>query len=321
MKTRFTELVGCQVPIQLAALGGGIGTPRLARAVAAAGGLGMIGASDFDVATLIEGFGARGSRSGPERNMGAGFLMPFLDRAAVAAVADSAAVLEFFYGDPAEELVAFAKSGGGLVSWQVGSADEARAAADAGCDFVIAQGVEAGGHVRGTVGVLTLLDAVLDAVDIPVLAAGGVASARGMAAAIAAGADGVRVGTRFVVAEESGAHPDYQAALIAAGAADTVLTDEFKVYWPDAPHRVLRSSLDAARKLPGEASGASYPDGGAIPAFAPSPPSAAVTGDTSALAQYAGESVGGATGVVPAAQIVDELVSGAERLLGRFSTS
>jgi hypothetical protein len=73
----------------------------------------------------------------------------------------------------------------------------------AGCDFVIAQGVEAGGHVRGTIGVLMLLDEVLDAVDLPVLAAGGVATARGMAAVLAAGADGVRVGTRFLLAEES----------------------------------------------------------------------------------------------------------------------
>ncbi len=296
-------------------MGGGIGTPRLAYAVAAAGALGMVGASDFDRATLVEAFVNGKGRPAPGQHVGAGFLIPFVDRDAVAAVAPLVKVIEFFYGDPDLALVQLGHCGGALVSWQVGSAEEARAAAGAGCDFVIAQGIEAGGHVRGKIGVLMLLDEVLGAVDVPVLAAGGVATARGMAAALAAGADGVRVGTRFLLAEESSAHPDYRSAVIAARASDTVLTDAFKVHWPDAPHRVLRASLEAASNRGGGASGASYPDEGAIPLFAPSPPSDKIGGPVDALAHYAGESVSAATEVLPAAEIVRQIADGAETLL------
>jgi len=153
-------------------MGGGIGTPRLAYAVAAAGALGMVGASDFDRATLVEAFVNGKGRAAPGQHVGAGFLIPFVDRGAVAAVAPLVKVIEFFYGDPDPALVQLGHCGGALVSWQAGSAEEARAAAGAGCDFVIAQGIEAGGHVRGKIGVLMLLDEVLGAVDVPVLAAG-----------------------------------------------------------------------------------------------------------------------------------------------------
>jgi NAD(P)H-dependent flavin oxidoreductase YrpB (nitropropane dioxygenase family) len=108
-----------------------------------------------------------------------------------------------------------------LVSWQVGSAEEARAAVGAGCDQVVAQGTEVGGHVRGRMSLLPLLSEVLDAVDVPVLAEGGIGDARALAAVLAAGADGARIGTRFVAARESGAHPRYVDALIAARPEDT----------------------------------------------------------------------------------------------------
>jgi NAD(P)H-dependent flavin oxidoreductase YrpB (nitropropane dioxygenase family) len=275
----------------------------------------MVGASDFDRATLVEAFGRHGRRSGPQNQVGAGFLIPFLDPDTVAAVAPLVRVIEFFYGDPDPALVELGHSGGAVVSWQVGSVGEARTAVDAGCDFVIAQGIEAGGHVRGRIGVLMLLAEVLDAVDVPVLAAGGVATARGMAAALAAGADGVRIGTRLLLAKEAATHPRYRAAVIGARASDTVVTDAFKVYWPDAPHRVLRASLLAATRRTDDLSGASYPDGGAIPLFAPTPPSEKTGGSVDALALYAGESVSAATEILPAADIVHQIADGAEALL------
>jgi NAD(P)H-dependent flavin oxidoreductase YrpB (nitropropane dioxygenase family) len=126
-------------------------------------------------------------------------------------------------------------AGGALACWQVGSREEAIAAAEAGCDFVIAQGVEAGGHVRGTTPAMTLLGEVIAAVDVPVLAAGGIGTGRAMATALAAGADGVRVGTRFVAAAEAAVHPAYVAARIGAEAQDTAYTEAFSVGWPDAP--------------------------------------------------------------------------------------
>jgi nitronate monooxygenase len=163
--------------------------------------------------------------------------------------------VEFFWADPDPTLVELVHAGGALAGWQVGSVAEAQRAADAGCDLVVAQGVEAGGHVRGTVALLPLLDGVLEVVTVPVLAAGGIASGRSMAAVLAAGAAGVRIGTRFLATPESGAHPEHVAALLAADGEATVLTDAFGIGWPDAPHRVLRSALEAAEAFAGEVVG------------------------------------------------------------------
>jgi NAD(P)H-dependent flavin oxidoreductase YrpB (nitropropane dioxygenase family) len=225
--------------------------------------------------------------------------------------------VEFFYDSPRADLVALVHTAGALAAWQVGSADEARAAVDRGCDFVAAQGTEAGGHVRGTVGLLAVLDAVLDAVDVPVLAAGGIGSPRAMAAALAAGAAGVRVGTRFVATAESGAHQEYVRALIEASAADTVLTTAFSTMWPDAPHRVLRSCVTALGAFEGdvvgemEIGGSSMP----IPKGAPPSPGKHMTGTLAAMAHYAGESVGNVVRLQPAGDVVRELSEGAEALL------
>src|SRR5262249_28228169 len=107
-------------------------------------------------------------------------------------------------------------------------------------------------HVRNRASLWSVLNEVREAVDVPVVAAGGVGSAPAVAAAFAAGADAVRIGTRFVAAVEADTHPDYAAALVAASAADTELTTAFSVEWPDAPHRVLRCSIEAARALDGD---------------------------------------------------------------------
>ncbi len=167
----------------------------------------------------------------------------------VEGAASRARVVEFFYDTPAPSLVETVREGGALVSWQVGSRDEAVAAERAGCDLVVAQGTEAGGHVREKIGLLALLGEVLESVRVPVVAAGGVGTGRVMAAALAAGASAVRVGTRFVAAEEADAHPAYVEKLVAAEAKDTMLTDAFSANWPDAPHRVLRSSVEAAQRF------------------------------------------------------------------------
>ena len=139
-------------------------------------------------------------------------------------------VVEFFYSDPSAEFVQIVHDHSALASWQVGSADEARKAAAVGCDMIVAQGSEAGGHVRGTVGLVHLLCEVLEAApEVPVLAAGGIGTGRAMAAALAASAAGVRVGTRFLAAAEADVHPIYVDALIAAGAEDSIYTRTFHV--------------------------------------------------------------------------------------------
>ncbi|HEV2427426.1 MAG TPA: nitronate monooxygenase, partial [Acidimicrobiales bacterium] len=157
-------------------------------------------------------------------------------------------VIEFFEGFPDERVVQVGHEGGALVSWQVGSVDEGVAAEAAGCDLVVAQGIEAGGHVRGTTALNDLLPAVLGAVGVPVVAAGGIGTPERAAELTAAGADAVRVGTRFLACPECDTHPVYVEALLAAGAGDTVLTGDFDDggRWP-ATVRVLSDSLRRAR--------------------------------------------------------------------------
>jgi NAD(P)H-dependent flavin oxidoreductase YrpB (nitropropane dioxygenase family) len=323
LTTRFTELVGCTVPIQQAPIGG-CATPRLAAAVAAAGGLGMTAATGEPpevVAAMLDA--AREQSAGP---IGANFFVsvaePDLTREAIAAAAERARVIDFFFADPDPALIDLAHAGGALACWQVGSVAEARAAAAAGCDFIIAQGVEAGGHVRARIGLFPLLDAILSAVEVPVLAAGGIGSGRTMAAALAAGADGVRVGTRFTAAAEAEAHPRYVAALIAAQPEDTVYGDYFALDFPGLPHRALRSSVEAVAAFAGDVVGERF-----RPAHGDTVPvrrgekmviTRHVTGAVEAMPHWAGESVGNVTRVQPAAEIVAELAGEAERLLRRW---
>ena len=239
--TRFTELVGCVIPIQQAGMGA-VSPPELAVAVSEAGALGMVGTARRGITVVTLGRMLDWMQENTRRPYGVNFVIPEQwgppDRACIELAARRAQVVEFFYGEPNSDLVKIVHDGGALADWQIGSRDEALRANDAGCDFIVAQGIEAGGHVRGTLGTFALLDECLRAVDVPVLAAGGIGTGKAMAAALAAGADGVRVGTRFVAATEAGAHPTYVAALIAAQAEDTEYTAAFSVGWRNAPHRV-----------------------------------------------------------------------------------
>lgn len=290
---------------------GGVATPRLAVAVAEAGALGMLGLAGLppNAVTAAVQSAAEGT-SGP---IGVNFLMPFLDRDAVVAAAGSARLIEFFYGDPQPDLVELVHQAGALAAWQAGSIDEARAAADAGCDLVVAQGVEAGGHVRGEIGLLPLLDGVLEVVTVPVVAAGGLSTARAVAAVLAAGASAARIGTRFLAAEEADVHSDYLDALVRARAEDTVLTTTFSNLWPDAPHRVLRSCVTAAMGTSDDPVGVTeLAPGSEIPVarLSPQPPGRSTTGHIDAMALYAGQSVGHVRGSTTAAAIVAELTAG-----------
>jgi nitronate monooxygenase len=316
LETAFTRLAGCRVPIQLAAMGGGVTTTELIAAVCEAGGLGMLqrGAAPSLAGAIDELERVRAAPYGVN-------FVPALgqgDEADVELAASRARLVEFFYSDPDPRLVERVHGGGALAGWQVGSVEEARRAADAGCDLIVVQGVEAGGHVRGTTALLPLLVAVLDAVTVPVVAAGGIATGRSMAAALAAGAAGVRVGTRFLATPESGAHPEYVAAILAAGEESTVLTTAFAVGWPDAPHRVLRPALLAAEAFEGDSVGAVTVGGRlqALPRLSARTPSREVSGTVAAMAQYAGQGVSEISEIIPAAQIMLALTTQAADLLG-----
>jgi NAD(P)H-dependent flavin oxidoreductase YrpB (nitropropane dioxygenase family) len=320
LSTPFTELLGCRLPLQQAPMGG-VTTPELVAAAAGAGAVGMVPAQMLPapaLAGLLDDLAGR-----TDGVVGVTFLLPFgADPAAVEVAAARARLVDFYYGDPDPALVDRVHQGGALASWQTGSAPEAVAAADAGCDLVAVQGMEGGGRIRGRVALLPLLGEVLDAVAVPVVAGGGIAGPRGVAACLAAGASAVRVGTRLLATEESGAHPAYVAALLAARAEDAVLTDAFSVMWPNGPepHRTLRSALEAAEAFQGEVVGETRMGASALPVprFGVPCPNRETTGEIAAMVHYAGQGAGATDRVLPAAQVLEELADGAERLLRRW---
>ena len=150
-------------------------------------------------------------------------------------------VVTFFWGDPAP-CVGRCRAAGIKVGHRIGSAAAAKAVVDAGVDFVIAQGQDAGGHLSGDIGTLALVPRVVDAAGgVPVAAAGGITDARGVVAAMALGAEAAVLGTRFLASVEANAHPVYKEHLVAAAETETARTTLFDAEWPDAPHRVLRT--------------------------------------------------------------------------------
>jgi nitronate monooxygenase len=197
---------------------------ELAAAVSEAGGLGTIGGARAPIAEELAA-----ARRLTGRPIAVNLVLPLLRRNDAKAAAD-ADVIVTFWGEP-RRLAA------GTWVHQCGSVAEARAAELAGADAVIAQGVEAGGHVRGTTPVLELVERVRAAVAVPVLAAGGIVDRSGVSEALAAGAVAAVAGTRFLLSDESRAHPDYKRRCLEADS--TVLTELFGLGWADAPHRVI----------------------------------------------------------------------------------
>jgi nitronate monooxygenase len=311
MSRRVCQLLGCERAIQLAPMGSVAAGPALPLAVARAGGHGMYPGLALAPAALEPVLDALDE--GP-RAFGMNFIVPFMDRASLELVVERAPYVDFFLGDPDPDLVQVVRTGGAVCGWQVETEREARAAEAAGCDVVIAKAWESGGRKRleGPT-LLALLDAVLEAVSVPVIAAGGIATPRGVAAAFAAGADGVRVGTRFIAAAESDAHPAWVRAVIDAGAEDSVVSTLFNVGLPQpGPHRVLRSSIAAAEALADEQAGIVRLAGAEIPVprFGAQPPTRASTGHVEAMPFYAGQSAGAVTAIQPAAEIVADLAAG-----------
>jgi nitronate monooxygenase len=178
----------------------------------------------------------------------------------------------------------------------------------AGTDAVIAQGVEAGGHVQGTTPLPELLRRIRPTVDVPLVAAGGIAERRGVEAALAAGADAVACGTAFLAAHEADVHPLYLRQLLAADGADTELTTAFEVGWPDAPHRVLRNVTLERQGPRGEV--IATRDGTPIVRYSDAQPTRRTKGDVGAMALYAGMGVGSLRAAESAAAIVERLGRG-----------
>jgi nitronate monooxygenase len=307
-------MLGIEQPIVQAPMAA---IPPLAAAVSDAGALGMVTLTWSDDAGAV----VRETAGLTTRPFGGNFVLTSdhhrrLDDALEAGLR----IVSFFLGDPGGYVEAV-HDAGGIVMHTVGSAEEARRAVAAGVDVIVAQGWEAGGHVGSNVATLPLVPAVVDAVTpVPVIAAGGIGDARGVAAVLALGAQAAWLGTRFLLAREMPIHADYRRALIASAETRAQWYPSlYDVGWPDAPHRALANSTaraweaagcppDAQRPGQGEVI-AHFATGEPIVRYEPAPPMVGTTGDIEALSMWAGQSIALVREPQSAAEIVTELTS------------
>ena len=331
LRTRLCDLLGIDVPILGAPMGPEIVGLELAAAVSNAGGLGILSFGGYPPTALRDRIKA--VRNLTSRPFGVNVLlggphMPLPPAAYVdACIEERVPLLSFFWGDPSP-YVEKAHRAGIKVCDQVGSLLEAGRARDAGVDFIIAQGIEAGGHIAGNISTMVLTPTVVDAVrPLPVVAAGGIADGRGLAAAMALGADGVLIGTRLIASAECNAHDVYKQKVIAASEEQTVRTTLFGNGWPNAWHRTLRTPF-VERWLSDEKRGSEQrPDepvigevtlGGTrrpLPRFGGLPPARDTTGDIESMNLLAGQCVGLVREVKPAEEIVRVMVQEATQIL------
>jgi len=234
----------------------------------------------------------------------------------------------FFWDDPPDEWISRLRAAGSHIWFQVGSVDEAKAALRRGAQALVVQGSEAGGHNRASAATFSLLPAVIDAVDtVPVVAAGGIADGRTVAAALALGAEAVWVGTRLIASFEANAHPQYKDRVVAAGVEDTARHFIFGPEFPDASTRGLRNRIvrewerrddPPPYKVVSESElpviGLARLFGQEVPMrrFCGFPPTPEFTGDLEEMSLLAGESVGQTKRLMSVADIIDEMMDGAE---------
>jgi nitronate monooxygenase len=311
--TPVCDLLGIEHPIVEAPLAA---DPRLPAAVSNAGALGFLGMSWADDAGDL----VRATAALTDRPFGGNFVLNADQHRRVdQALGAGLRIVSFLLGDP-RDYVGPVHDAGGVVIHTVGSAEEARRAVGCGVDAIIAQGWEAGGHICSGVATLPLVPAVVDAVaPVPVIAAGGIGDARGVAAVFALGAQAALLGTRFLLADEMPIHDGYRNHLIAATETDAEwYPDLYDLGWPDTPHRALHNSTaemwEAAGRpelgaRPREGVIAHFSSGEAILRYEPAPPMIRTTGDIEALSQWAGQSVALAERSQPASEIVAELIS------------
>lgn len=305
---------------------------KLAVAVSQAGGLGILPITWRPIDSL--GSALVTMQAATDKPFGVNLVLSLMKAEQHAnlevALAAGVPVISTFWGDPAP-LVQRIHDAGSLVMHTVGSAEEARRVVDAGADIVVAQGVEAGGHVWGKVATMVLTPAVVDAVPgTPVVAAGGIADGRGLAAVMALGAEAAWVGTRLLLAAENDAHPAYRAKVAEARETDTVLSEVFDGGWETAPHRCLDNETLQAWRAAGEPAPGSRPgegevvgqgaDGTPVHRYSLENPDAGMTGDVTAMALYAGQSAGLVHQEASAALIIDGMVDEAAAILKRLGS-
>ncbi|KDN76903.1 NAD(P)H-dependent flavin oxidoreductase [Streptomyces olindensis] len=316
ISTKLTELLGIDHPVISAPMGS-VSGGRLATAVTRAGGLGLVGVSYGDAAFIDEHV-AQAAQGGGVWGVGC-VMFTFDERPGlwdkVLGYAPPVIALSFGDADQVRRYVASAADSGAHVVVQVHDPEQAAVAVQAGASVLVAQGAEAGGHHK-TQATLPLIPAVLDLTQgaVPVVAAGGFADGRGLAAALALGADGVMMGTRFAVTEESMGTPGFKSSLISGATADLVDTRAFDVVrgipW-DEVYRARSVSNAFTRAWTGRDAELAARRGEIEPEWA----AAVARDDTSQRALFAGEVLDLVQDVRPAASVVRDTVTEAEAIL------
>ena len=320
MKTRLTEILGVEHPVMLAGMGG-VSYAPLVTAVSEAGGFGCLGASTMSNERMVEEIAA--VRSATDKPCGVDLLtaMPGDLEAQVAKIIEGGAtVFVAGLGVPAAA-VDLCHRHGVLVVNMCGKVDHARRALDAGCDIVVAQGTEAGGHT-GLVATMPLVPQIVDAVgsDIPVVAAGGIFDGRGLAAALALGADGVWIGTRFIATPEARSVAGYKDALIRtkedgttisrafSGKTMRVVRNQYTAFFEEHPDRLDPFPAQLGRSM---REGAFHLGGGDdTPDI-----------DPERECYPTGQGVGAIQTLIPAASLVAQITAQAEQVLAGLGSS
>lgn len=323
LHTPLCDWLGCRYPVLLAGMGG-VSRHRLAAAVANAGGFGKLGMVREPVELIRSEVNAlRQASDKPFAvNLIPAATEPELLKAQVRTCLElQVPFLELFW-EVDTDLVRHLKAEGVGVLHQVGSLRDAEAAVAAGADVLIAQGIEAGGHVRGTRAGTTLVAELISRFDLPVVASGGIASGEGLTAALALGAQGVNIGTVFIATAEANAHPHHQQRIVAASGDDPLYNRLFWRNWHEpAPVRVLPNRV--TRGELGQYDPAATPreigrqDGLPVYLFGTDSPLADASGDVDDMALYAGQGCGLVNDIVPAAQRLQQLVTTALRSIQR----
>lgn len=322
--TPLCELLGCRHPLILAGMGG-VARAELVAAVSAFGGFGILGMVREPLA-LIEREVAR-VRALTEQPFGVNLIPSGTARALLRSQVDLCIALrvpavELFW-DIDEEVIDRLRAAGITVVHQVGTVHEALHAQAAGAHALIAQGVEAGGHVRGRQPLMRLLAEVLGCVDVPVAGAGGLADGRDVGRVLAAGAQAAVLGTALMMTTESFAHEVHKQRLVQARSRDVLLTEDFHINWPPLaavhvlPNAVTRGErgdpFTSERQVIGEE------EGRPIYCFSTDSPLRSMTGDLETMALYAGLGVERLDDIVPAAERLQRIADGAAaqlRLVG-----
>ncbi len=326
--TPLCEVLGCRYPILQARMGGAA-RAELVTAVARAGGygfLGMVRESPELIARQIDEVRARTDRPFGV-NLVPAATDPALLNSELSVCLDNEVHSLCFFWSVSADLIGRAKDAGCLVLYQVGSVQDAIAAERAGADVIIAQGGEAGGHVRGVISSSVLIPQIACAMSVPVVGSGGFGSGESLIAALALGAQGIHCGTAFLATQESYAHDYHKGRVVTAKSEDTVYTDAFAINWPpDSPVRVIANSLTdgLGRRLVGHLpediprEAIADDDGRPIFKFSTDSPLRSTTGDPEPLALFAGQVAGAIESVPSAGGRVEEIVRSARLTLERL---